>query len=593
MEDLRIIRVEDLIDCMIERPLAVFLGSGVSIWEPTSLPTGKAFGSALFRALFLEGGKVNDPLGESQLEHLFSRIPFEIVVEQCPEPQILAALLTDTFNVDEYNPIHHRFAEALITGDISALVTTNYDCCMDKAMADILGGRVGTLIGPVRRVFQETDVAPRMAERLYFKIHGSADDPTRESLVFQLRHENVLPAWKRSLLRSIVEDRTLLLIGYSGLDFEICPEIPSLRPASVLWNVLTEEDITPNARMVLRKTDGALVVGDMRQLLFVGLRSVNATLGSPRFDIEALIRSRFSQQTLRFWRAKMLNHLSYGKSAMILIQELLKEPERALAVELLEEQARAFHYTGAYKRAALRYESIANLVRRTKLNDEVVYELLLSACDNWRCYGAFLRASRRLRDAEAFARRSGLTRPDLLASAQLKQILLLRRNYQIAEKLRASRYKNRLKRKAEELFRASAEALLRAGRRFEWQQLRLWADRFDLSPDVTHPAGMFELPPSREGYEHLAFPMAQMMVFRDEIDTGKRTLDKYAADEAVEKASLAENLGLRTEAWKLNYMMLRKFPSHRNFMTLRKFVINFAACEYSLLMRGLLLIIRP
>jgi hypothetical protein len=163
----------------------------------------------------------------------------------------------------------------------------------------------------------------------------------------------------------------------------------------------------------------------------------------------------------------------------------------------------------------------------------------------------------------------------------------------MAELLGAKRYKNRIRARAQVLFKSSAEALLTSGRWFELQQLRLWADRFDLPADATRPSGMYELPQPRHGYEHLAFPMAQMMVFRDELDTGTRKPDKETANEAMEKASLAERLGLRTEAWKLNYLLLKNFPDQRNFETLKKFVGNFLMCEYSLLMRCLLLIIRP
>ena len=204
-----------------EEPIVAFLGSAISIWAPTNLPTGKAFSKAIFRALFHESGRVKDPLGEEQLEKLFSKIPFEIVMEQCPDPQTLTTLLTDIFRITEYNDIHRLFAESLINDRVAAVVTTNYDCCIERAIADVVGCPVGSSMGPVKRVTADRDWNSRVAERLYFKIHGSADDPSSESLVFRLRQESVLPSWKRSLLESVIKDRTLLLLGYSGLDFEI------------------------------------------------------------------------------------------------------------------------------------------------------------------------------------------------------------------------------------------------------------------------------------------------------------------------------------------------------------------------------------
>jgi hypothetical protein len=597
-----IIKVEDItpafFDSEIKRPIVAFLGSGVSIWEPTNLPTGKAFGSAIFRALFHESGKVNDSLGDKALEELFSRIPFEIVMEQCPEPHILTELLIDIFNVTEYNDVHRLFAEALVNDCVAAVVTTNYDCCIERALGDILGSPIGTVMGQVRRVVDEKDATSKLTKRVYFKIHGSADDPSAESLVFRLQHESVLPTWKRSLLKSVIEDRTLLLIGYSGLDFELCPEIPLLRPAQVLWNVISENEITPNARRILQGADTALIAGDMRILLAALVRRVNATLGKPTNDIEALVRSRFGEPTLRLWRARLLNSLSYGKAALVVIEDLMKEgassaTTRPLITQLLDAKARAFHYIGAYKRAAHTYEALAKLASTENVDSELVFNSLLAACDNWRSYGAFRRSCRRLHEAEAMAQKDGFPRADFVSAANLKRILLLRRSYQIAEMLRVNSYKNRLKAEAEVLLRSSAEAFFHTGRWFELQQLRLWADRFGLPAEVARPLGFYEPPPSRDGYEHLAFPMAQMMVFRDELDSGSRPVDKLAADEAIEKLQMAENLGLRTEAWKLSYLLLKKFPEHRNVSTFKRFLRNFFACEYSVCMRGLLLIIRP
>ena len=335
----------------------------------------------------------------------------------------------------------------------------------------------------------------------------------------------------------------------------------------------------------------------MRLLLSALFRPVNAIPGKPKHDVEDLIRSRFDKPAIHLWRAKMFDSLSYGKSALLEIEELNKQHPSFVSgpysTQVIETQARAFHYIGAYKRAARTYESLTEQPREKNLDNELVFDSLLAACDNWRCYGAFFRAARQLQKAEALAEKLPPDRTDLLAAAKLKRILLLRRKYQIAEKLRATRYKDRIRREAEPLFRSAAEGLVKAGRWFEVQQLRLWLDRFELPAEVAEPAGLYEPPPAREGYEHLAFPMAQMMVFRDELDTGKRILDTSAADDAVTNALLAENLGLRTEAWKLNYLLLKKFPAHRDFKTFKRFLRNFLACEYSLLMRALLLIVRP
>jgi hypothetical protein len=204
----------------------------------------------------------------------------------------------------------------------------------------------------------------------------------------------------------------------------------------------------------------------------------------------------------------------------------------------------------------------------------------------------FIRANRKLREAEVVIIRYGISDRELLAEAKLKRILLLRRNYQIAALFRARPLMLRIRHQAESLIRDAAEAFLRSGSRFSYQQVRLWADRFDLPPEVTRPPDLYEAPPSRLGYEHLGFPMAQMMVLRDEIDTGRRVADESAAKEVLEKSQLAGRLGLHTEGWKLNYLLLKKFSKYRKPDILKKFLRSFARCEYAPLMRVLLLLIR-
>jgi len=579
------------------QPITAFLGSGVSIWDPTNLPNGKAFADGLFQALFPDNAMHSDPLGplRSELQELFRKIPFEIVMEKCPEPDLLARSLKRIYNVTNHNAIHRVFADKFITGEVHSIVTTNYDCCIDQVLSDLLGHQIGPSTTPVRRVVNERDIPNgRAQDRVYFKIHGSADDVTGSSMVFRLTQESALPSWKRSLLREMLTGRLLLIVGYSGLDFEICPEISQLKPAQIIWNFLKTEDMATNARIVLGNTNGHALIGDMRDLVSRLLGSVVATMKAPSVDTEKVIRDTFTESDQLLWRARLLNSLSYGRAALKIVDRLLKEDAEPIRrIEILEERARALHYVGAYKQAAHQYEDSVVIARTESLSAEIVYSLLLSASDNWRCHGSFHRSRKRLSEAETLISSLKLSRSDLLASAMLKRILLLRRNYQLASLFRRKSAMLRIRTDAESLFKSATEALLVSGRWFEWQQLRLWADRFDLPEETTRPDNLYEPPPSREGYEHLGFPMAQMMVFRDEVDTGRRLADEETATEAVQKVGLAEKLGVQAEGWKLNYLLLKRFPSHRTRLTFTKFIRNFWACEYTLPMRMALLIIRP
>jgi hypothetical protein len=182
---------------------------------------------------------------------------------------------------------------------------------------------------------------------------------------------------------------------------------------------------------------------------------------------------------------------------------------------------------------------------------------------------------------------------ELAADLALKRLLLLRRKYQIATLLRLNPVMHRIRQQAESLIAYAAQPFFSAGAWFSLQQLRLWADRFDLPPEITRLSNLYPAPSPQQGYEHLGFPIAQMMVFRDQLYARGRLLDEGIADAIIEKATMAEKLGLNTEAWKLYYLLLKKFPSHRTKGVFKKFTKFFRACEYSTLMRLLLLIIRP
>lgn len=587
---------EDFVELKSTLSLTAFFGSGISIWEPTNLPTGQAFTKAIFNALFLnEEGKLEDPLG-SELEELFRKIPFETVMEKCPDPNTLTSLLKRIFNISTYNNIHKVIAQALIDKKVHSLVTTNYDCCLEQAFADELKLRTKTDTSLPTRVTREEEIASACENtQVYFKIHGTADDNDGETLVFLLRQESALPKWKRNLLRSLLKDRILLIVGYSGLDFEICPEIPLTQVKQILWNFRSEEDITPNARRIMDQVPGFILIGDMRLLLSKVFSPVETDFSIPSINVEQSLRDNFSETTRLLWRVRLLNSMSYGTSALQLCSNLMKNTSDDIIfrIGVLEEYARALHYRGAYKSAARAYERAVSIANQFQLPKSQVCGLLLDVSDNWRCYGNFFKAYRSLKAARVLALTADDSKTFLLARANLKELLLLRRRYQIAQFFRLRFLIDRIRKRAELLIRSAAEGLLLSGSWFDFQQLRLWAERFDLPSDMTKPQDFYEAPPPREGYTHLGFPVAQMMVFRDAVDTGQLPLKEETAAEALSKYRLAQRIGLHTEAWKLSFLLLKKFPGYRGKELIQGFLTNFKRCEYSPIMRVALLLIRP
>lgn len=212
----------------------ILVGSAISAWEPTRLPVGEDFTKGMFNLLFPSHFLGNNDrnmvkeLSES-LYDLLVKVPFEHLLERCPNHKKLTPIIKRCFAIDRFNHIHEAIAEALIDEKFQGIITTNYDLCLDKLLAN------NPIIPRVveKNDFQSVNVK---TQRVYFKIHGSADDKEGETLVWALSHESYLPDWKRKLLSAMIAGRSLLIIGYSGRDFEICPEILKMHAKNIFWN---------------------------------------------------------------------------------------------------------------------------------------------------------------------------------------------------------------------------------------------------------------------------------------------------------------------------------------------------------------------
>lgn len=256
---------------------------------------------------------------------------------------------------------------------------------------------------------------------------------------------------------------------------------------------------------------------------------------------------------------------------------------------VLMERAAAIHYMGKYKEAARTYEQLASLASVCGLTESTTCGFLLAASDNWRCYGQFLKSYMVFKRVRLFVKKNG-NESKLAAKICLHELLLMRHFYQMAKMFCIKPLIERLQNRAKTLVSLAARVFLSSGSWFEWQQMSLWAQRYDLPPEVLRVQGAFETLPAREGYKHLGFPMAQMMILRDDIITGKLAADNATCRVISEKADLAQRIGLYTEAWKLHCILLTRFGLWRNRNIAKSFVHYFFKCEYAIFMRAILFV---
>lgn len=560
-------------------PLAILAGSGISIWKPTELPTGMQFTQGTFDALFRSPGMPSlAARDETFLEHWFMEgfaappavserrlpaIPFEVVMERCPRQDVLGPLVRELYDGDRANPVHDAVADLVASGRAASIITTNYDRGLDTALR-----AAGAAIP---RVVRESDAPAH--PNVYFKIHGTADAGFEDSLVYRLRAEGALPRWKRILLQATVKGRVLVVVGYSGVDFDICPELGIAQPLLVAWNFRTDADLDRSPGLRRLDTDGVpsvQLVGDMKRLL--GLlcgRTVDAKTGTASVSIAAELRSRFSLPELLLWRSRVLNSMGHARLAVAAVAGVRAPdvPEFAL----METRAQGLFHAGAY--AASSNEFVA---ASTVAPDERARRMsLLDASDAARCHGRTRRAARLLERAVKGLPGGTPWAGELLGMVDLKRILLYRDRYEFARLLPVPGLRSRVRRRAEPLFERVARSSLEAGRWFDFQQVSLWANRMGIPPDRLRPSGQYAPPSAREGYGQLGYPVGVAMEACDRARRGGATLD-----ELEWLLTLMQDFGANPQAWKVAYALVRASPS-RARLHAPALLRAFIRCEYT------------
>jgi hypothetical protein len=441
----------------------------------------------------------------------------------------------------------------------------------------------------ISRIVEPTPQCAK-TRRVYFKIHGTAEDREGESMIFTLRQESALNQEKLELLTSLWRDRILLIIGYSGTDFEICPQIRDLQPNRVIWNFLDEKSITKTALRVIEDTNGLIITGDIRDLLSRMYEPVEAQLVKCK-SIKPLFHRSFSDFERQFWKARVLTSMTCAEPALFVCDRLLSDVSlhstKRLAVE--KERARALYYLGLHKQSARLFQKAAAREFPESKNFIELCDLHLAACDSWRSFGSFCRASNSLKSARAIAKFA--RSHELIAAVRMKELAGLRHRYNLATRVRLSGLSSRIRKRAETLLRKIAKEFVKAGAWVKFYETGRWAELFDLTLDVVKPHGFYEAPPPRTAYTRLGDIMGQGITLRDQLKR-RRTLSTDEFSRAEEVASTMEQFGIWAEAWKLRFLIARKAIrtnswSNRaqTYYSLKRTLSGLLKCEYTWAMR--------
>jgi len=229
------ISIKDLIH--IQKRLTFLVGAGSSKERPSCLTAGNEMKEAIIK-FGCEQKCINDIL---QLENL----RFEALVEIFQNHFDEELKIIDYYgNCDKPNLQHYFFAHMLKNGNY--LMTTNFDCLIELALI-YLGYPKEKIIPVITqgdfKKFSIPSVLYKRGEIPIYKLHGTpkniiSKEITRNSLIATIKSLGKnkrgisifqIEPFKHEALKNLLLDRTLVVIGYSGLDdFDIIPSIKNL-----------------------------------------------------------------------------------------------------------------------------------------------------------------------------------------------------------------------------------------------------------------------------------------------------------------------------------------------------------------------------
>lgn len=263
--------IYDLIAQSLKRKkLIFFIGSGLSIDVPCSLPSGEILRKTMIQ-LLKDELDIRNAVGmktAKELESLEAQMPFEVVWEK--HIDVLGEKCLEALNVlktDKCN-LNHKILAFLATENlIDFIITLNFDAAIENASQTGPYSYDAQLVWEQDAfdVFNWTNCGKRgtAGDRvLICKLHGTLDkgDTYNTEIVATVKGiRAVPPRSKRNFLKSAIADYDLLCCGYGNRDVDTFPVINKSRN-KVYWLCYrhTEVDEIDGLRQWADRNDGCL-----------------------------------------------------------------------------------------------------------------------------------------------------------------------------------------------------------------------------------------------------------------------------------------------------------------------------------------------
>jgi hypothetical protein len=226
--------------------LALIVGSGVSQIAPANVPAGEKIVQYLMKRLFLTYPDELRSLSE-KIKRSIEDIPFEVLMARMSEidARLAREIVLTLTHIENSNILHFQIRRlmdaAAERGFKLPVVTSNYDMGISDIPCN--SETHPPILHTPHLVITEDHIHQRVDGGEVFHIHGANTTPS--SLVFDYKQEFKLQQWKRTHLHAIMQNKLILILGFSGKDLDICRALINCKPQGVIWFRTREESCQP------------------------------------------------------------------------------------------------------------------------------------------------------------------------------------------------------------------------------------------------------------------------------------------------------------------------------------------------------------
>ena len=307
-----------------------------------------------------------------------------------------------------------------------------------------------------------------------------------------------------------------MIVGYSGLDFEVCPEILELKPKRIIWNFLDEENLNKSPgfqNFILNNAtpiDVVAVLGDMRILLLKVLKEKFDCVNVQITDKEPPDFEKMREQFKRLWASRILQALGVGGPSASIFRSIdPNDIDNLYKYQFYKYYGRALYFKGgnSLKYAISKFEEAIKVAPyHKKIDCHISIVNCLIGSRDYRNANIWLNKTRK------FLRYSNnnFTAQYLLSRAYLAKIYYEKLDLNI-NSVRASKIRSC----AKVILEKAAILYLKTGDYSDFNTCWLLAKQMDVALELNTKENM---KPSMSGFKHLGYKLPEFIDFRISIE---------------------------------------------------------------------------